>query len=410
MASRELSSTRLSVASWVIYDMGSTLFFSGVVGLVFPLWVTDVMGGDDATVGYTLTASMLVVFFLSPVLGTLSDRLKRRMPFLLTLTIVGVISTLSIGTFQYPLSIALFCVAVSSVYLSGIFYNGLLADIATKNNVGFVGGIGVGVGYFGGILAVVLGFFFLELKGHIFLFRTMAIFILLLSVPLIVTGKYKLDDSFKLPVKKILMHTFLVTFRAVSHTVDNKSWLWFLIARFWYLWAISAASFFAVLYGINTVNLTEREVQLVLLVGIITGIPMGALWGRVVDRVGPLLILRANVAMWVFLLALAAAIPILDLAKELWWVVGLMSGSALAGLYVSERPYVLLIAPKNRVGEYFGIFNMAGRLAAIAGPFSWGFISVTLGLGQSAAIVCLAVCALFAFFTLTLVKGSGEEI
>ncbi|MBA26883.1 MAG: hypothetical protein CL749_07180, partial [Chloroflexi bacterium] len=199
MASRELSSTRLSVASWVIYDMGSTLFFSGVVGLVFPLWVTDVMGGDDATVGYTLTASMLVVFFLSPVLGTLSDRLKRRMPFLLTLTIVGVISTLSIGTFQYPLSIALFCVAVSSVYLSGIFYNGLLADIATKNNVGFVGGIGVGVGYFGGILAVVLGFFFLELKGHIFLFRTMAIFILLLSVPLIVTGKYKLDDSFKLP-------------------------------------------------------------------------------------------------------------------------------------------------------------------------------------------------------------------
>jgi len=82
----------------------------------------------------------------------------------------------------------------------------------------------------------------------------------------------------------------------------------------------------------------------------------------------------------------------------------------LAGLYVSERPYVLSIAPKNRVGEYFGIFNMAGRLAAIAGPFSWGFISVTLGLGQSAAIVCLAVCALFAFFTLTLVKGSGKEI
>ena len=53
---------------------------------------------------------------------------------------------------------------------------------------------------------------------------------------------------------------------------------------------------------------------------------------------------------------------------------------------------------------------MAGRLAAIAGPFSWGFISVTLGLGQSAAIVCLAVCALFAFFTLNLMKDSGEEI
>ena len=137
---------------------------------------------------------------------------------------------------------------------------------------------------------------------------------------------------------------------------------------------------------------------------------MGALWGWVVDRVGPLLILRTNVAMWVFLLALAAAIPILDLAKELWWMVGLMSGSALAGLYVSERPYVLSIAPKNRLGEYFGVFNMAGRLAAIAGPFSWGFISATLGLGQSAAIVCLTVCALFAFIILTLVKRPGKVV
>jgi len=119
--------------------------------------------------------------------------------------------------------------------------------------------------------------------------------------------------------------------------------------------------------------------------------------------------MKINVFVWVIILSLAASIPIFDLQKELWWLVGPFSGSALAGLYVSERPFVLSLAGRNQIGEFFGVFNMAGRLAAIAGPFSWGFISVTLGLGQTAAIICLAICVTIALVILMSVKAPKTQ-
>ena len=47
---------KVAVASWVSYDIANTVFWVGVVGLSFPLWVTNDRGGDDATLGYTAPA------------------------------------------------------------------------------------------------------------------------------------------------------------------------------------------------------------------------------------------------------------------------------------------------------------------------------------------------------------------
>jgi UMF1 family MFS transporter len=233
----------------------------------------------------------------------------------------------------------------------------------------------------------------------------MAITSLILATPLILVGNYGFNTNSRISIFRLVFQTAHFAAVAIKKSCTNSNWLFFLFARFWYLWAVNAASFFAVLYGVNTVKMSEREVQLVLLLGIVTGIPMGAVWGWITDRLGPLFVMKINVLAWVILLSLAAAIPIFNLPKELWWLVGVFSGTALSGLYASERPFVFSIAPPHQIGEFFGVFNMSGRLAAIAGPFSWGFISVTLGLGQLAAIICLAICALMAFVTILWVRS-----
>ena len=84
----------------------------------------------------------------------------------------------------------------------------------------------------------------------------------------------------------------------------------------------------------------------------------------------------------------------------------MLSGTVMAGLYVSERPFVLLMAPERRLGEYFGMSSMVGRAAAIVGPLSWALISVTMGLGQVAAILWLLVCVTIAFTILSTLKVS----
>ena len=57
----------LSIFSWVIYDIGNTLFNAGVTGLFFPLWIITKLNGTDATVGYTLSIALLVSLMISPI-------------------------------------------------------------------------------------------------------------------------------------------------------------------------------------------------------------------------------------------------------------------------------------------------------------------------------------------------------
>ena len=87
----------LSIISWVIYDIGNTLFNAGVTGLFFPLWIVTKLNGTDATVGYTLSLALLVSLLISPIVGALSDQTKKRKLFLAIFTFICGISTTFIG-------------------------------------------------------------------------------------------------------------------------------------------------------------------------------------------------------------------------------------------------------------------------------------------------------------------------
>ena len=404
MTKSELSGSKLGIGSWIVYDMGNTLFSAGIVGLIFPLWLTRDMSGDDGTFGFSLSLSMIIVFILSPIAGTISDITKRKMPFLVVTTLIAIIATALIGVFNYEVSITLFCTAVILVHLANIFYNALLSDISTESNVGYIGGLGVGVGYIGAIFAVVCGLLFYDSEGPVFLFKLMALLMFILVLPLFLSGRYSIKDARVIELKSMLVTTFNQAFMSLWEARKKRIWAMFLIARFWYFSSIYAGSVFAVLYGVETVDLTEKQVQLILAVGIVFGIPSGALWGFLVDKYGSFLNLKINVMAWFMILGLAALLPVIDLPSQLWWVVGVLSGVFMAGLYVSERPFVISMSESHRVSEYFAVYNMVGRLAAISGPFAWGFISSTLGMGQVASITWLSLSALIGFLVLLYAK------
>ncbi len=404
MPKGELSRSKLGIVSWVFYDMGNTLFSAGIVGLVFPLWLTRDMAGNDGTFGFALSISMVIVFILSPVAGTISDVTKRKMPFLLFTTLVAIFATALIGVFNYEASIVLFCAAVILIHLANIFYNALLADISTETNVGYIGGLGVGIGYIGAILGVACGLLFYDSEGPVFLFKLMALLIFLLVLPLFLSGRYLIENTGITKLRSVLSTALRQAFLSLWQARKKKVWAMFLFARFWYFSSIYAGSVFAVLYGVETVDLSEKEVQLILAVGIIFGIPSGAFWGFLVDRYGSFLNLKINVMAWFWILGLAALLPVFDLPGELWWAVGVMSGVFMAGLYVSERPFVLSMSAPDTVSEYFAVYNMVGRLAAITGPFAWGYISSTLGLGQVASITWLSISSLIGFLILVRIK------
>ena len=83
MAYYKLKSYTSAITAWIVYDIGNNLFYTGIVGLLFPLWITRSMGGSEATLGNVIATAMILAFFASPILGAISDRYGLKMPLLI---------------------------------------------------------------------------------------------------------------------------------------------------------------------------------------------------------------------------------------------------------------------------------------------------------------------------------------
>ena len=154
-----MSIPKRAVASWILYDLANTIFSMGVVSLYFSLWVRDAVGADRADFVYGIIAaiSMGIIFVISPLLGAMTDRAPRRMPFLVVSTLVCVGLTLLIARSGYWPTILAFVFA-NAAYQAGLqFYDSLLPEVSTEENRGRISGIGVGIGYLGSYFAVGIG-------------------------------------------------------------------------------------------------------------------------------------------------------------------------------------------------------------------------------------------------------------
>src|SRR3954464_9851799 len=142
---------RIAVASWVLYDLANTIFSMGIVSMYFSTWILDRVGSDraDSVLGTITAISMGFIFVLSPLLGAMTDRARRRMPFLIASTLVCVAFTAILGRGGFYLTALCFIVA-NVAYQAGLqFYDAMLPEVSHEENRGTISGIGVGVGYLG---------------------------------------------------------------------------------------------------------------------------------------------------------------------------------------------------------------------------------------------------------------------
>jgi UMF1 family MFS transporter len=396
---------RSAVFSWITYDIGNTLFYTGVVGIFFPLWVTETTAGDDSTIGFTMAIAMAVLLLIGPFMGTFSDYGRRRKPFLALGTYLCISATFFLGDSNLTIALVLFGLAIIGESTANIFYNALLADVSTGSNRGVISGLGVGIGYLGSIAAVAIGLIIVQSWGYAAGFRAVSVLFLVVSLPLMVflkeNAKYNPDMS--------VWDSMSWTLRRLRNTArDVKRFPGvsrFLFARFWYMWGVNTGITFAVLYATGTVGLSIRTVQWILLAGILIAIPSALIWGVIVDKIGPKRTLGVVLMGWMLVLSFAFALPVLGLPRYLWWIFGLLTGTLIAGVWVADRPYMIQLVPENYLGEFFGLHGMVTRLSTMVGPFTWGVIVDKIGLGRPAAILSLLGCIVISY---VLIRGMPE--
>lgn len=447
--------------SWALYDLANTIFSMNIVSLYFSLWVVNAMGGSDADYGNANSISMALMFFTAAILGALSDQAGRRKPFLIATTLVCVSFTALLGTGGLFLSLIFFVVANYMFQGGLIFYDSLLPAVSTEENRGKVGGFGVGLGYMGSFIGVGSGLLLLNTIGYAGIFRLSAALFFLFALPCFFfvkeparAGKKRfgeimrgaIDQTYGRGVRSIgnwpryfaiwaalglvqgVLASLLVALASQAvrwwyipagiavglaqsillmpvvapllHAAKYRGLTRFLGGRVLYTDPINTLIVFMGIYATNEVGFTQTQTQLLLLVSIIFAVVGGLAWGLLVDRIGPKRTLNIVLLIWVAALASIVAIAVFDLSKWLFWAVATVAGVALGGVWAADRPYMLRLAPPRFVGEFYGLYAMVGRFASIIGPFLWGYIVDTLGLGRPAAVASLLVFVAIAFIVL----------
>lgn len=417
--------TKPAVVGWVLYDLANTIFSMGVVSLYFSLWVRDQVGAEraDTTYGIITGVSMAVIFFVSPLLGAMTDRAPRRMPFLVTSTTLCVLFTALLARFGFWPTVLCFLVANVAYQAGTQFYDAMLPEVSTEENRGRIGGIGVGIGYLGSYIAVALGLT-LGTDNKPLLFLAIAAAFILFSIPCFTLVRERGNPRPRRIDWAMVRDSTSQTLRTLRSGQQYPGLVRFLVGRVFYTDSINTVISVMALYTVNvavSTGLTEEQgqhrSQLIMLFAITFAVAGGFVWGWLTDRLGPKRTLNLVLLAWMAVFAFAGAIGIFGLPLWCLFVVAASAGFSLGGVWAADRPYMLRLTPPARVGEFYGLYGMVGRFSAITGPMLWAastYITIRLmhlapRVGQGISVIVLMLMILLSWFILQPISDAPRE-
>ena len=412
--------------SWALYDFANTIFSMNIVTLYFAVWIVTERGASNTAYSAATSLSSLVVLFVAPWIGAVSDASGRRKPWVVGLTLVCVGATLALA----PLAKAALPRAASLAALLGAFvlantayqlalppYNAMLSDLARPSERGRLSGLGTAVGYAGSIAGVLLvapfvtGAGVLPAGGRQAAFAPTAALFLLFSLPLVVFCRDHRPRPRGNRRRVRAADLVLELVRAFRAARGHRGLVRFVVASYFYQDALGTAISFMALYAVAVLGLPPGgEVRLFVTLTIPAMI--GAeLAGRACDRFGPRRTLLGVLAGWITGLSVIALSP--SLAG--FWAGGCIVGLCFGGIWSAERPLLFDLVPSEEAGRFFGLLALSARAAAIVGPLVWAAIVDGLarplgsGFAYRLAVFSLALFMLVAFLLLRGVPDRPTE-
>lgn len=395
---------RLAVGSWATYDLANTIWSYAVFSRAIGLYLVGRLG-DQAGNSWLLAAVMISVLInaaVSPLLGAISDRYGRRLPFLFGFTLLACIPAMAIPFVDVPLGVALFCVANFGYQSALIYYDATLRLVSTPENRGWISGLGNAVGYMGTVLIVVL----LLITGLSpeQTFVVAPILFLILAAPVFIVLEERPDRRPHDHAMRAAWQQTWITIKALDRYPGLGR---FLLARFFYTDALNTSITIMTVFAVRAVGFGEAESNLVFLGLTLAAIAGGFAWGKLTDRWGPKRTLFIVLCTW----AVALLVGGLFLDKLIFLLAGILIGSGFSGMQVADRVLMYRLSPPERLGEFYGLYGLAGKASQVVGSLVW-ILTFTLFYDQlGVATYQLGIMTLLVTMIvgLVLVRGVPEK-
>ena len=169
----------------------------------------------------------------------------------------------------------------------------------------------------------------------------------------------------------------------------------FLAAYFFYIDGVGTVIKLATAYGTD-LGLSAQTLLVMLLVVQFVAFPCALIYGRLADRRpdATRALLLFGIAVYTVITIVAFAIPRLPAPTRvpLFWAISMLVASSQGGIQALSRSFYASLIPADSSSAFFGIYNIFGKFAAIAGPLMVGVFTQVTG---DSSIGVQSIAALF---------------
>ncbi|WP_344373268.1 MFS transporter [Agromyces tropicus] len=403
---------RRQVWSWALWDWATQPFNSVILTFVFTAlyltsdWFLDpavaaLEEGDPVRergladlasgLGWAITIAGVLIAVLAPVLGQRADVAGRRKLWLggATAALVACMAALFFvqGTPSYfVLGVSLIAAGTVFSEIAGVNYNAMLVQVSTPRTVGKVSGLGWGLGYLGGIVALVLvvvatAFDWWGMPTDDGLvFRVIAVgcavWTVVFAWPVLVFVPEAPPAAGRERVGFLRSYGVLVQ-DIVRLWRSSRPTFWFLLASAVFRDGLAGVFAFGAVIAAVVFHFTSNEVMIFgiaanLLAGVSTIVA-----GWFDDRFGPRAVILTSLAglvgagLVVFFLHDAGTGP--------FWVFGLVLTLFVGPAQAASRSFLARVTPAGRESEIFGLYATTGRAASFLSPLLWSSFIALFG-------------------------------
>lgn len=393
---------RSHIAAWAFWDWGGAAFNAVIVTFVFSVYLTDTpaFGGTTyvtAMLGWATAGAGIVIAVLAPVTGQRSDGSGRRKLWLAVNT-AAVIVTSALLFFVEPraelLVLGLFLIAAGTIFfeLASVNYNAMLAQVSTPSTIGKISGFGWSMGYFGGIvLLLILYFGFIHPDVGLFgvtdanglsvrvSMLLAAAWFTIFSLPIFFTVPEFPKSAATIP-RVGFFRSYGVLFRDIAELWrTNRQTVIFLVSSAIFRDGLTGVFTFGGVLAAGSFGFSSGDVIVFAIVAnLIAGVST-LLIGRLDDRLGAKFVMVFSISG-----AIVAGLALLIFnsgGTSVFWIFGLLMCIFVGPAQSASRTFLARVIPAGREGEVFGLYATTGKAATFLAPSLFA-LAVTLFNGQ----------------------------
>lgn len=427
--------------SWAMFDWANQPYFTVITTFIFAPYFTSRVIGDpvegQSLWGFTQAFSAAIVALGAPFLGAIADAGGQRKPWLFAFQFQLAFGCALLWLAQpgqpqlIPLVILGLVLANIAAEYSIMFNNALLPSLETPRHVGRLSGLGWGMGYVGGLIALfgVLivsqpelvgitpppGEALLGLKRDAFeaeriIGPAAAIWLVIFVAPMFLFTPDR-PGSGK-PFRTVVRDGIGRVIDTIRHMRRYKNLLRFLLSYMVYYDGLVAVIGFGGIYAAGVFGWGTTELGLFGIALNVIAIPAVIFGGWLEDRwgskravqlaiclvglgtLGIMSIGQGSVLFVIEVMPKAAGAGLFSSAGEqVFFLCAALLGLGMGTMQAASRTLVARLSPPDMVGEFFGIFALSGRATTFLAPLLIGITTAVFATQRIAPVVILAFLA-----------------